>query len=300
MSTSPYLSIGDKRWLSRVSFGNLKISKTKAKSVSVFEKLPDGSSRILQLQVPWTNTFGAQKQTFDDSKEKYSMTLIFPSGGEDAELQKSVENLGEFENLMKGQAEQNSMDWFNKKMTPEIINAFMVPTLRYSKDGTKGPYFQVKMPYWENEFKVEVFNQRHELIFPNSNPNQVDSIISLVPRGKVAVILECGGIWMAGGKFGSTWKAKQILVEETKQLLGVGKCQISYAPAEIAAPISPARASPAAPAAAPAAAAEAPAAAEVEAPDSDEERDPFAEPENAKEELSEPPMKGKKKVVKKN
>jgi hypothetical protein len=298
MSTSPYLSIGDKRWLSRVSFGNLKISKTKAKSVSVFEKLPDGSSRILQLQVPWTNTFGAQKQTFDDSKEKYSMTLIFPSGGEDAELQKSVENLGEFENLMKGQAEQNSMDWFNKKMTPEIINAFMVPTLRYSKDGTKGPYFQVKMPYWENEFKVEVFNQRHELIFPNSNPNQVDSIISLVPRGKVAVILECGGIWMAGGKFGSTWKAKQILVEETKQLLGVGKCQISYAPAEIAAPISPARASPAAPAAAPAA--EAPAAAEVEAPDSDEERDPFAEPENAKEELSEAPMKGKKKVVKKN
>ena len=113
--SSPYLSIGDKRWLSRVSFGNLKVSKTKAKSVSVFEKLPDGSSRILQLQVPWTNTFGAQKQTFDDSKEKYSMTLIFPSGGEgDAELQKAVENLGDFENLMKGQAEQNSMDWFNK------------------------------------------------------------------------------------------------------------------------------------------------------------------------------------------
>jgi hypothetical protein len=292
--TSPYLSIGDKRWLSRVSFGNLKVSKTKAKSVSVFEKLPDGSSRILQLQVPWTNTFGAQKQTFDDSKEKYSMTLIFPSGGDgDAELQKSVENLGEFENLMKGQAEQNSMDWFNKKMTPEIINAFMVPTLRYSKDGTKGPYFQVKMPYWENEFKLEVFNQKHELIFPNTNPNQVDSIISLVPRGKVAVILECGGIWMAGGKFGSTWKAKQILVEETKQLLGVGKCQISYAPAEIQAPVE-----------APAAAAAATGAAAVEeAPDSDEERDPFAEPENTettKEGLAEAPMKGKKKVVKKN
>jgi hypothetical protein len=288
--SSPYLSIGDKRWLSRVSFGNLKVSKTKAKSVSVFEKLPDGSSRILQLQVPWTNTFGAQKQTFDDSKEKYSMTLIFPSGGDgDAELQKAVENLGDFENLMKGQAEQNSMDWFNKKMTPEIINAFMVPTLRYSKDGTKGPYFQVKMPYWENEFKLEVFNQKHELIFPNTNPNQVDSIIALVPRGKVAVILECGGIWMAGGKFGSTWKAKQILVEETKQLLGVGKCQISYAPAEISH----------APAEAPAAAAAA-AAEDVEAPDSEEERDPFAEPENAKEEPTEAPMKGKKKVVKRN
>jgi hypothetical protein len=67
-----------------------------------------------------------------------------------------------------------------------------------------------------------------ELIFPKPDI----SILDVIPKGsEVKGMLQCGGIWFAGGKFGITWKAYQMIVKPKHQLLP-GVCHISINVAE--------------------------------------------------------------------
>jgi hypothetical protein len=45
-------------------------------------------------------------------------------------------------------------------------------------------------------------------------------------------MLQCGGIWFAGGKFGVTWKPYQMIVKPKHQMLP-GICHISVNEAEV-------------------------------------------------------------------
>ena len=35
-------------------------------------------------------------------------------------------------------------------------------------------------------------------------------------KGSIITIIQCGGIWVVGGKFGIKWKAKQICIKPVK------------------------------------------------------------------------------------
>jgi hypothetical protein len=88
-------------------------------------------------------------------------------------------------------------------------------------DYTKSPTFRVKIPFWDGKFKCEVYNVQSEMIFPKDDL----SILDVVPKGsEVKLILQCGGIWFANGKFGVTWKLFQAIVKPKMSLKG--KCHI--------------------------------------------------------------------------
>ena len=49
----------------------------------------------------------------------------------------------------------------------------------------------------------------------------------LIPKGSlIKGLIQCNGLWFAGGKFGLTWKLVQSCVEPPVYLVGSGKCQI--------------------------------------------------------------------------
>ena len=55
---------------------------------------------------------------------------------------------------------------------------------------------------------------------PESSP------VELIPKAsQTAVIVQCGGIWFAGGKFGVTWKLLQAVVKPKPTMKG--RCLIS-------------------------------------------------------------------------
>ena len=58
-------------------------------------------------------------------------------------------------------------------------------------------------------------------------PAEEDTNISdfIVKGSNVATIIQCGGIWVANGKFGVTWKLFQAVVKPKTTLSG--KCHIS-------------------------------------------------------------------------
>jgi len=215
-----------------ISFKKPTLNKSGGKSVGVTNST---TSKSLYLSTPLMLTWGVQdNQKFNAGEAlKYDMALQFPS--EDyvtPQTKKFLDAMIAMENKIKTEALKNSKEWFNKKLTSEVIDAFWTPMLRYPKtklpDGTYGepdmtraPTMRIKLDYWENEFKCEIYDMDQKLLFPVENVAPID----LIPKAtNVAVVLRCGGVWFAGGKFGCTWKLEQAVVKPRASLKG--KCHI--------------------------------------------------------------------------
>ena len=90
---------------------------------------------------------------------------------------------------------------------------------------TKSPTMKVKLGYWENKFDCEIYSPEGKMLFSHET-HPTSSPVDLIPKAsQTAVIVQCGGIWFAGGKFGVTWKLLQAVVKPKPTMKG--KCLIS-------------------------------------------------------------------------
>jgi hypothetical protein len=216
-----------------ITFAEPKINpKTSGKSVGVVSVKNKNS---IKLRFPLALTWGAQLYTDPSSgRESYSMSIQFPGDGyKSPQTDKWLQNMIEMEEVVLTHVMANWKKLFNKP-TPsrEVADALYTRALKYSKDQqtgeinmTKSPTMKVKLGYWENKFDCEIYSPDGKMLFsqethPNTSP------IELIPKAsQTAVIVQCGGIWFAGGKFGVTWKLLQAVVKPKPTMKG--KCMIS-------------------------------------------------------------------------
>ena len=216
---------------------NIKYSSPKAnsvggKAINIYNKLTNSR---LNISTPMILTWGASD--FVDPKTgegngKYEMTLQFPTDEFNNEhLRKFLDNMKAFEEKIKNDALKNSKDWFGKvHKSSEVVDALYTPMLKYSKDKNTGdfnyskpPSIRVKIPIWEGVWKCEVYNDDGVCLFPNDNNI---TPVTLIPKAtNVKVLMTCGGIWFANGKFGVTWKLIQAMVQKPRAQLS-GKCYL--------------------------------------------------------------------------
>jgi len=100
--------------------------------------------------------------------------------------------------------------------------------LRYPKDKntletdfSRAPTFKIKLPCWEGVWKnIDIYDPDRRLIFPVAqNPSLAPG--DFIQKGsQVAVGVQCGGIWFAGGKFGVTWNLVQAIVKPKMSFRG--------------------------------------------------------------------------------
>ena len=103
--------------------------------------------------------------------------------------------------------------------------------LRYPKnqqtgeaDTSRAPTLRVKLPYWDQQFTCELYDTEGKMLFPSDDSD--DKPQDLVQKGQnVALVIECGGIWFANGKFGVTWRLLQAVLQPKAGLRG--KCHIA-------------------------------------------------------------------------
>lgn len=224
-----------------INLGTPKVNAAGGKNIPIFNKIARNG---LKVETPMMLTWGINENQFDGSdKKSYDMSLQFPSAEylrEDTSA--FLENMKKLDAYIKEQACLNSKAWFGKVQSAEVVDAFWTPILKYPKDKSTGepdhsksPTLRVKIPFWDGQFKCEIYNVQRELVFPKPNTN----ILDVVPKGsEVKVMLQCGGIWFAGGKFGVTWKPYQMIVKPKHQMLP-GVCHISVNEAE--AKVTPAK-----------------------------------------------------------
>ena len=108
--------------------------------------------------------------------------------------------------------------------------------LKYSKDKftgepdlTKAPTLRVKLPLWEGVWKCLVCDEDNNKLFPGASGV---SPLDFIKKGtNLAIIMQCGGIWFANGKFGVTWKLVQAVVQNPKPSL-LDECLIKLKPSD--------------------------------------------------------------------
>ena len=213
-----------------VTYLKAKTNKSGGKSVGI----------RLMLECPLMLTWGATKFTDETSgRSTYKMSLAFPRQDyANAETDVFLQKMIELETKLKDDATKNSMEWFNKpkdKMPAQVVDALFNPMLKWPKDPltgdrdmTKTPTLDIKLENYDG-FNCELYDVNGEMLFPDkTNPDVTP--LTLIPKlTNIACVIQCGGLWFAGGKFGVTWKLFQGVVQPRPSLKG--KCLISLTPA---------------------------------------------------------------------
>lgn len=221
-----------------VKYTKPKINKSGGKSVGI---LNSNNNKQLLISTPIILTWGVNEFVDEQNgKKSYNMALQFPNDSYATEQNtKFLEAMKVFESKLKQDALKNSKEWLNKtKTSPEVVDALFTPMLKYPKDKntgefdyTRAPSLNVKFGYWNDEFDCEVYDHQQKQLFPANDPSKTN-LMALIPKSSnVAVILKCGGLWFANGKFGCTWKLVQAAVKQKESYKG--KCLITLSSDEV-------------------------------------------------------------------
>lgn len=215
-----------------VKYTKPKVNKSGGKSVGILNK----SNASLVINTPMMLTWGVQGNDFEGNGNiKYDMALQFPNDDYQTEPSMSfLKNMKDFEEKVKNDAIENSKEWFNKgKLTKEVVDALFSPMLKYPRDQetkeideSRAPTLRIKVDKWDGEFTCEIYDLEQKMLFPNEKDDV--SPMSLIPKAtNVALMMRCGGIWFANGKFGVTWKLVQACVKPKHSLKGRCMVQLS-------------------------------------------------------------------------
>lgn len=105
------------------------------------------------------------------------------------------------------EAFNNSVSWFGKKQSKEVITALFSSAIKYSKDPNSKypPTMKLKLPFSGNKFKCDAYNSKREPIEITED--------SFSKGSNVTCIVQCSGIWIAGNKFGPSFNVVQVKVD---------------------------------------------------------------------------------------
>ena len=217
-----------------VEYNKPRINKSGGKNIALKNSV---TKKQLYLSTPLLMTWGVNENDFNKTGNfTYDMALQFPreSDAQYSDCTASFLNsLIELETKIKADAAANSKEWFNKaSMSAEVIDALWSPMLRYPKgddgepDRTRSPSLNVKLPCWDSEFKFELYDLDENPIFPPEGQSGSAEVLKklITKTQNVALVIECGGIWFANGKFGVTWRLTQGVVKPLVTLKG--RCHI--------------------------------------------------------------------------
>lgn len=217
-----------------VKYSAPKANASGGKSINI---LNPKTKSALRLSTPLMLTWGASDF---EGNQKFEMSLQFPSEeyhSDDASA--FLENMKAFEEKIKADALINSKEWFGKvHKTSEVVDALFTPMVKYPKDKETGepdknkyPLLRVKIPMWDGVWKVLICDEDGLKLFPSPDKS-VSTPMDFLSKGtNLAIIMQCGGLWFANGKFGVTWRLVQAVVQKPKASL-MDECLIKLKPSD--------------------------------------------------------------------
>ena len=161
----------------------------------------------------------------DDGKgpDKYSLDLSFKGKEGRENLNTFFEKMVALDKKLVQDGVDNSMTWLKKKYNSvDVVEALYTPMVKYAKDKTTGeitdkypPTFKLKIPFVNSAFQCEVYDTKRKSV------NLKELIDTGAFKGaKVTAIIQCLGIWVAGGKYGCSWKVLQMRVSPPQTIKG--------------------------------------------------------------------------------
>jgi hypothetical protein len=220
--------------VSKVSYTKPKVNNAGGKSVNVLGE----NNKSLCLSTPLMLTWGVNEYEGDgNAPSKYDMSLQFPrdqDSNNTEDVQQFLENLRELEEKIKTDARVHAKEWFGKStMSAEVTDALFTPMLKYPKDQNTGqpdltrqPRIVIKLPFWDGNFRTEIYDMDRRPLYPDLEKPSLTPVDFIQKGQNVALVIQSGGIWFANGKFGSTWRLVQAVVQPKASILGSRTCHV--------------------------------------------------------------------------
>ena len=220
---------------SKVTYREPVVNKRGGKSVQL---QLDGQPLV--LQIPLMLTWGVNERIDEQSgRVSYDMALQF--NDDSPSILKFLDALKTLENKIKDDScSTMSKKWHGKsKMSREVMDALMYPILKYPRlkdrngqptsdpDYDRFPTMKLKIPFWEGNFNVELYSMDSKPLYLSGRTGPDVTPVTAIPKAShIKGLIQCTGIWFAGGKCGVTWKLVQACVRPPARLLGAGTCHI--------------------------------------------------------------------------
>jgi hypothetical protein len=177
----------------------------------------DGGKFLLQTPA-LTLPYNMNDKAFDPSKPvKYTVEMSLrgydEAGNKAKEMYDVLQNIDEF---MIEQGVKNSRSWFKSDMKQDVVRALYTPIVKWSKDknGDVKPYppgVKVTLRKVGDNFEVKMFDA-------NKEEYQGVPVEDLLVKGAVVrCVMQCTGVWFAGGKYGLSWKANQMVMDKVPE-----------------------------------------------------------------------------------
>lgn len=180
----------------------------------------DGKPLIMQVG-PLETPFGMS--VFDKTTPpKYSVDLKLrgyddaANNANTAAIYNALHGLDEF---MVDQGVKNSAAWFKGVKSREVLAELYTPTVKFAKDaqGNLKPYpptIKLQLRQRDGKFETAMYDdQKRPLV-------DVPLEDILVKGTVMTALMQCTGVWFAGGKFGISWKALQIRADKVPSTIG--------------------------------------------------------------------------------
>lgn len=206
-------------------FSEVKTNKYGGKSVYIRYNEDKFRIQTPEMHLP----YGLNEDVITDDTtgevkgHKYSVNFSFKGidldSTEGTKLQEFHRMLERVDELVIKEAHKNSLPWLKQKgASRDVVKALYNSQIKVSRDketqepdGKYPDTIKSKIIYWDGVFKTEVFNEDRAA---------VDLKESLVKGTVAKALLECNGVWFAGGKYGVSWKVIQMRVKVPKDLTG--------------------------------------------------------------------------------
>ena len=177
----------------------------------------EGKPLILQtpkMSMPW----GMGK--YDGDIPKYSVDLSFKGMDNNPSLEAFYNALKSLDDKLVDDGVSNSMAWFKKKkQSKDVCKALYANQIQVSKDkngepdGQYPPTMKVKVPWRAGKFDCDAYDSNKKLI--------EDDLSNVLVKGtQVQALIQCVGMWFAGGKYGCSWKVVQMKVTPPQGIHG--------------------------------------------------------------------------------
>jgi hypothetical protein len=174
----------------------------------------DGRPLVMQIG-PLETTFGLN--IFDKAgPPKYSVDLKLRGYDDPASHPKTAtiyNALHALDEYMLDQAVKNSKAWFKGDKSREVLAELYTPVVKFAKDadGNIKPYpptLKIALKQRDGKFETQVYDEMKRPL------TDVPLSDILVKGAVLTTLIQCTGVWFAGGKFGLSFKAIQIRADK--------------------------------------------------------------------------------------
>lgn len=188
----------------------------------------EGSSITIQtplVRLPygvgdWNDKNVDEKSTGETKQKKYDLSFSFDGVDSNPKIKELLEKMQEIENKIAEDAFENRIAWLDDDFDgiKSVVKKLFTPIIKYDKDkvtkkptGKYPPTLKCKLPY---DTRADIFT----FVSQDMNGEEIDfkTIMRNLKGAKARLIIQLSSIWIAGGRFGCTWKVVRGRFEVTK------------------------------------------------------------------------------------